>query len=948
MSEWISKDVETTEKVLKTNINRGLSSKESQNRLKKYGPNILVKERRIRFLDIFKEEITEPLILLLIGVGVLYSIWGELRDAITILTIISALVFVEVWNEYRAKRSINALKRLASPTVLILRDGKLSEIRTTDIVPGDVIPLVAGQRITADLRLVETYGVSADESSLTGESVPVYKDANQVLAEDTELAERSNMVYAGTIITSGEGKGVVVATSVDTEIGRIAGLLEEVKEPKTPLQLSMKSLAKWLLWVALFFSALIPFLSFLRGIPFPQLLTNLLLLGSFLQIFLGISGPFPQLLTNLLLLGVFYEPLSFVSLSTIEVGINSFFGLLIWEQVEQLILTGLSLAFVTVPEELPIIITMVLGLGAYALSRKNSIVKRLRAAETLGSVTVICTDKTGTITQNKMSLKSIYSDGELTDSITLRIHDQILEAGLLSFETLSATKSKKAEYQNPIGVAILEAAKKNKISPDKLQKKYQIKEKFVFDRDRKIESFIYQNKKNNELYVFSSGAPESIIERSSRKLENGNVTDFITAEKMKLKDVISEMASNGERLIAFAYRKISSQEELKMERIERDLIFIGIMGFIDPPRLEVKDAIQSCERAGIRVIMITGDHPKTAKAIASSVGIDTDSEVLTGSEISSLSDRELEKAVKSISVFARATPEHKLRIVRLLRKQGEIVAVTGDGINDAPALKEAEIGIAMGVRGTDVAKETADMVLTDDNFATVETAVSEGRKMYDNLRKGVRYYLGVKIALVAIFILPILLGVPLPFAPIQIIVLELFMDLAASATFVAEPAEFDVMTRPPRDPKERFLTKSLQINIFLNAISLFAGVSICYLFVYYQTLNITTAQTAAFAAWLIGHIFLAFNSRSERESLYSLGFLSNKVMVAWALLAVGALIIATLVPALQEVLSLTYIDLSVWILVLIVTFVCTFWLEVKKLVQFRLAETRGRVDKTKR
>lgn len=928
MSEWISKDLETTEKVLKTNLSRGLSSKEAEKRLEKYGPNMLVKERRIRFIDIFVEEVTEPLILLLIAVGVLYSIWGELRDAITIIIIISALVFVEVWNEYRAKRSINALKRLASPTVLVLRDGSLTEVRTTEIVPGDVIPLVAGQRVPADLRLVETYGVSVDESSLTGESVPVYKDARQVLADDTELAERSNMVYAGTIITGGEGKGVVVATSVDTEIGRIAGILEEVKEPKTPLQLSMKNLAKWLIWVALFFSALIPILTFLRGQTFSDIFINFVLLGAF-------QGWVPFWFVAYL-----YEPLGYITISTIEASINSFFGLNPVQRIEQLILTGLSLAFVTVPEELPIIITMVLGIGAYALSRKNSIVKRLRAAETLGSVTVISTDKTGTITQNKMSLKSIYSDGQLMEAAASKNSNQLLETGLLSMEALSTIRSKKSAYQNPLSIAIIEAAKKNKISTDKLQKKYQIKEKFVFDRDRKMESFVYQNKEDDELYVFSSGAPESIIDRSSMKFENGNVTDFITAEKMKLREVVSEMASNGERLIAFAYRKVSSQEELKMEKIERDLIFVGIMGFIDPPRPEVKDAILSCERAGIRVIMITGDHPQTAKAIASSVGIDIEPGVLTGSEISAMSDRDLEKAVETVSVFARATPEHKLRIVRLLRKQGEIVAVTGDGINDAPALKEAEIGIAMGIRGTDVAKETADMVLTDDNFATVETAVSEGRKMYDNLRKGVRYYLGVKIALVAIFILPILLGVPLPFAPIQIIVLELFMDLAASATFVAEPAEFDVMTRPPRDPKERFLTKSLQINIFLNAVSLFAAVSICYLFVYYQTLNITTAQTAAFAAWLIGHIFLAFNSRSERESLYSLGFFSNKIMVAWAILAVGALIIATLLPALQEVLSLTYIDLSVWIFVLIVTFACTFWLEVKKLVQFKMAERR--------
>lgn len=376
--------------------------------------------------------------------------------------------------------------------------------------------------------------------------------------------------------------------------------------------------------------------------------------------------------------------------------------------------------------------------------------------------------------------------------------------------------------------------------------------------------------------------------------------------------------------------------------MERNLVFVGIIGFYDPPRPEVKDAILLCQRAGIRIIMITGDHPQTAKAIASSVGINTDAGVLSGAEINAMSDKELGKAVKMISVFARATPEHKLRIVKLLRKQGEVVAVTGDGINDAPALKEAEIGIAMGVRGTDVAKETADMVLADDNFATVETAVREGRKMYDNLRKGVRYYLGVKIALLAIFVLPILLGIPQPFAPIQIIVLELFMDLAASATFVAEPAESDIMTRPPRDPKERFIKRSLQFSIFLNAASLFAAVSICYLFIYYRTLNITVAQTVAFAAWMVGHIFLAFNSRSERESLRSLGFFSNKVMVAWAVLAIGTLIAATMVPLVQGLLKVTYLDPMNWAIVFIVTFVCTFWLEVKKYIQSRRRKRKSK------
>lgn len=918
MSEWISKDVDAIEKELNTNLKNGLSSKEAENRLEKYGPNILSKESKITFLNIFKEEITEPLILLLIGVGILYSIWGELRDATTIIIIISFLVLAEVWNEYRAKKSIHALKKLVSPTAFVFRNENLTEIRVNEIVPGDVLYIEAGQRIPADIRLFEAYGVSADESSLTGESIPVYKDANQILSNKTELSERTNIIFAGTIITNGEGKGIVVATGSNTELGKIAGILEEIKEPKTPLQLSMINLSKWLIWVALSFSILIPILYYIRGPSSQEILINFLLFASF-------QGWIPYWFIVFL-----YEPLGYINPSIIQTAINSFFGLNPLQRMEQSILTGLSLAFVTIPEELPIIITMVLGLGAYALSKKNSIVKRIKAAETLGSVTVIVTDKTGTITENKMSLKSIYSDSQLLEApFLINSNQQILEVGLLSNEALSALNNIKAIYRNPISVAILEVAKESNIKVDLLQKKYQIKEKFIFDRDRKMESFVYQDQEDQELYVFSSGAPESIIDKSSMKLENGNEIDLLEAEKIKIKEIVSEIADKGERVIAFAYKKLLSQDELEITKVEKNLIFLGVMGFIDPPRVEVKDAISSCKKAGIRVIMITGDHPQTAKAIASSVGIDTDSGVLTGSEISEMSDDELEKSIKTISVFTRATPEQKLKIVKLLRKQ-EIVAVTGDGINDAPALKEAEIGIAMGIRGTDVAKETADIILTDDNFNTVKTAVSEGRKMFDNLKKGVRYYLGVKIALVSIFIIPIILGIPLPFAPIQIIILELFMDLAASATFVAEKAESDIMIRPPRNPKERFMTKDFQINIFLNGISLFLAVSICYFYTYYQTFNITTSQTMAFGAWMIGHIFLAFNSRSDRESLHKLGFFSNKIMIGWAILAATVLIMGTTVPIIQDVLKITNLNLMNWFIMLIVTFVCTFWLEARK------------------
>ena len=396
--------------------------------------------------------------------------------------------------------------------------------------------------------------------------------------------------------------------------------------------------------------------------------------------------------------------------------------------------------------------------------------------------------------------------------------------------------------------------------------------------------------------------------------------------------VMEQMAQSGERLLGFGYHRLQV-DSVDKQNLESDITFVGILGFIDPPRKEVKAAIQTCQEAGIKVVMITGDHPETAKAIAAQVGINS-TNVLTGAEISKMTDEDLKKSLRNTFVFARVTPEDKLRLVHLLKENGEIVAVTGDGINDAPALKEAHIGIAMGIRGTDVAKETADMILTDDNFATIETAVKEGRKLYCNLRKGVRYYLACKVALVSIFLVPIILGIPLPFAPIQIIVLELFMDLAASATFVAEPAETGIMNKPPNDPKEKFLNKGMLTSLVLGSLSLFAAVTATYLFTWYQNPTasaIQHAQTVAFATWMIGHILLALNFRSEKEPLSKLGVLSNKVMVLWGLIVIITLLVATNVAGIAGSLKITGLSPMDWVLIIVVAFISTFWIELNKI-----------------
>jgi Ca2+-transporting ATPase len=865
MSQWHSRELQEIIRSSGVNPETGLTNQEAAQRLGKYGVNRLIEEKEIRFLAILKEEVTEPMILLLIAVGVLYSIWGSLTDSLTIIAIISVLVLVEVWNEYRAKRSIAALKKLSSPTTLVLRSGQTQEVQTALLVPGDIMLLKTGQRIPADARLVDSFGLEVDEASLTGESFPVAKDADAVLPEATRIMEQKNMVFAGTVVTRGRAKALITATGINTELGRVVGIAKAAKEPKTPLQMGMNQLSKSLVWIALFFSVLVPVLGFLRGLP-----------------------------------------------------------------LEQMILTGLSLAFAVIPEELPIIITMVLGVGAYSLSRKNALVKRLRAAETLGSVTVIATDKTGTITENKMRIASLYFDGKIVQNQSLKENEkEALKTALLSSDAIKDVTNG-AVLGNPMAQAILETIREKGIAVQNLPKDWVLKDELSFDVKRKLASYVYQH--GNALVVLSSGAPENVLANSTKLFLKSEEVELADEARKAVARVISEMAEKGERLLAFGYHRISYASKLKKENLERNLVFVGVVGFIDPPRAEVKEAIRTCREAGIKVIMVTGDHPETARAIASQVGIDS-ANVLTGNEISKMSDAEVKRALKETFVFARVTPEEKLRLVRLLRENGEVVAVTGDGINDAPALKEAHIGVAMGIRGTDVAKETADMVLTDDDFATIETAVKEGRKLFGNLKKGVRYYLSCKVALVASFLLPIALGVPLPFSPIQIIVLELFMDLAASATFVAEPEESGTMTRPPIDPNEKFMNRTMQKSLFIGALSLFAAVSINFLYTWYQTQNIAQAQTMAFATWMLGHIFLALNFRSEKEPLVKLGLLSNKIMVLWALVVVVTLLLGTSIPFVHNSLKITNLSLSDWALVIGVSFAATFWMELKKILQ---------------
>ncbi len=797
----------------------GLSSSEAEKRLKEIGPNVLTQPGKISFFSIALEEITEPMILLLLLVGILYSIWGGFKDAITIFVVIILLVLAEVWNEYRAKKSIAALAKLTAPEARVVRDGQITTMRAENVVPGDVLVLTPGTRIAADARLYTSFSLQVDESALTGESLPQTKSAG-------------DEVFAGTLVVAGEGKSKVSATGKNTKFGQISATAGEIRPPRTPLQLSMKDLAKKLLLVAVLFSVLIPPIGILQGKP--------------------------------------------------------------WRTM---ILTGLALAFATIPEELPIVITMVLGLGAYMLSRQGFLVKKLQAAEVLGDATVILTDKTGTITENRMRVVDIYPPQ----------HDRdVLQASLAAMTELSAspTDTAVADKAKELGATV-------NLGPVLCER--------TFGNGRNTKAVI--RSVDGALMLITSGAPEEGL-------------SIVEGDTAQARDQLQYQAAQGRRIIAVAQKLLSAMDK-PLSDIEKDMQFVGLIALEDPPRPQVRETINQARRAGIRTIMVTGDHPDTAASIARQVDIPS-SIVITGGQLAQMPDSELARTVESASVFARTTPQDKYRLVQALHADHQVVAVTGDGVNDTLALKAADIGIAMGLKGTDAAKEAADVVLANDSFVTIAHGVFEGRKFYDNLQKGIKYYLSVKLALIAVFLLPILFGVPLPFSPIQIILLELFMDLAASSGFVAEPAERNILERPPRNPSERFLGARMIYGISVSGLTLFAAVMIPYFYALNRGLPLATVQSLAFSAWMLGHVILAYVSRSSSQPLYRQGIWTNKVIDVWAAVVVVVLLVLTQIPSVGRLVSLTQVPPGYLLAVLIEALAVIGWQAVWKPSALRL------------
>ncbi|MCL5679419.1 MAG: cation-transporting P-type ATPase [Candidatus Thermoplasmatota archaeon] len=854
-------DPEETLKLLGVDSENGLTKSEAEIRLDRNGPNSLPESGNDGFFHVLIEQVREPMILILIVIGLIYLLIGTPVESVAVIVIVFTVIAIEIYNVRKARISILALRSLVAAKAWVIRNGVTVEVPVKNIVPGDVVLIHAGERIPADGIILECFGLEIDESSLTGESNPVHKQALGDPAVAPGEADRY-LIMSGTLVVQGSGKFAVVYTGVSTELGKVSESVRNEKEPKTQLEISLGMTSRVLIVVAISFSFLIPLVGFLHGNP-----------------------------------------------------------------LDQMILTGLSMAFATVPEELPILITITLAVGAYSLSRKRAIVKGLKAAQTLGSVSVIATDKTGTITENRMRVGHMMQGEKLFDS-NLAAGESFLVAGVLSTGTLTMGGKSSEVYRDPMEISIFDYASSKGIDFGKVRREFVPENEFAFDSSVRLASYIYKTASGHA--IFTSGAPEAVLERCTGFALSSGIDTVMTEEhRTHVLETVEKLAGSGERTMAISYKSCSDICSDRSEA-EKGLVFLGLFSFIDPPKKGVREAIRMCQNAGIRVIMLTGDHPGTASAIGAMVGIGGSANILTGDRIRSMSDADLSNSVENVSIFARITHGEKLRIVRALQKLGETVAVTGDGVNDAPALRAAEIGIAMGMRGTDVAKEASDMILEDDNFQTIAEAVFEGRKMQYTLRKGIRYYIAVKLSLISILLVPILLVIPFPFLPIQIIIMELFMDVGALWGFLYENDEAGIAQKRPQGKGSGFITREMIYSIISGSAGIFLAVTVVYLYLYYANGNVSQAQTGAFATWILSQVILAQNLRTEYQPIIKKGFFSNPIILAWGIIIVGMLVTVTLYSPLHSIIDTSTLGLREWLIIVTAAILSTSWMEIIK------------------
>lgn len=865
---WHTKEIGDVMTQLKT-PREGLTEAEAEKRLTEYGFNELRKAKGRGVLTIFLDQFKELLVLVLIAATLISFLLGETTDAYIILIIVILNAFMGLAQEYKAEKAIERLRELSSPEATVLRDKEVRNIPARLVVPGDIILLESGDFIPADARLMEAPYLKVEEASLTGESVPSTKMTAPL--PDVSVPDRKNMVYAGTIITDGRGKAVVTETGMNTEIGKIAEIIQTMKMEKTPLQEKLEGFSKYLTIGIAGFCALIFVLGALRGEP-----------------------------------------------------------------IFEMFLTAVSLAVAAIPEGLPAIVTIVLALGVQVMIKRNALMRRLKAVETLGSATIICSDKTGTLTRNEMMVSQILVEGKLytvtgegysSEGTFYRGHIEaepdetlslVLEIGALCND--AHIKDEKV-IGDPTEGALVVSAEKAGINKEELENQFKRIKEIPFSSERKKMTIVYQ--KDGKFNIYIKGAPDVILESCTHVLE-GSVSPLTEEKKEEILIVYHEMASKALRALGMAYKQVDKIPE-NDEDIERDLIFVGIQGMRDDPRPEVKHAVAVCKKAGIKSMMITGDFVTTAAAIAKEIGIT--GKAITGKELESISAEGLEQQIEDIGIVARVSPEHKTRIVDALKKKGHIVAMTGDGVNDAPSLKMADIGIAMGITGTDVAKEAADMILTDDNFASIVRAVEEGRHIYDNILKFIYFLLSCNIGEIFVLFFAILLGFPRPLIPVQILWMNLVTDGLPALALGVDPAEKGIMERKPRDPQESIFAKGRGRSIVEVGLLMSIVVLVGFYFFGRDTEH---ARTLAFSTLVFAQLFHTVNCRSEEKSVFKVGFFTNKYLVGAVFLSAILQVSVVHAPVLQPLFGTVSLGIYDWVLIVGLSSVLIMVAEVKK------------------
>lgn len=875
---WYLKDVETIISELQSSPD-GISSEEAQKRLTQYGPNVLVEKKKKTPLMMFLDQFKDFMILVLIGAAIISGIIGEATDTIAIVVIVVLNAIIGFLQEYRAEKAMAALKKMAAPSATVIRDGMPLNIPASKIIPGDIVILEAGKVVPADMRLIEAVQLKIEEASLTGESVPVEKHTEPLRNEGVPLGDRKNMAYKGTFVTYGRGKGIVVSTGMDTEIGKIATMLQEEEEVKTPLQKRLANFGQKLAIAVLIICAMLFVVGIMRG-----------------------------------------------------------------EKPLLMLLTAISLAVAAIPEALPAVVTISLASGANKMVRQNALIRKLPAVETLGSITYICSDKTGTLTLNKMTVEELYVDGKLlrteeietTNQGSLSLDHKDSPTSLLMIALSVSNDAQMDSDGNIIGdpteAALYNIAKDMGFDKREMEQRMPRVAEITFDSDRKCMTTIH--KKDTGYISFTKGAADVII----AKAENIFSTDGMKPIDMqKLHEISERMAGDGLRVLCIAMRSWDVMpDNLSPENLENELTIIGLVGMMDPPREEAKEAVRLCKTAGIVPVMITGDHPLTASVIAEKVAIlesttNNDDIIITGAELQGLSLKEFKEKVEHIRVYARVAPDQKLKIVKALQDRGQFVAMTGDGVNDAPALKRADIGIAMGITGTDVAKATAHMILLDDNFATIVKAIKEGRRIFDNIRKFIRYAMTSNSGEIWTVFLAPLFGMPIPLLPIHILWINLVTDGLPGLALATEPSEKNIMNRPPRDPKESIFSHGLGIQIIW--VGLLMGLVSLFTEAWAIKIGHPNWQTMVFTVLCLSQMGNVLAIRSEKESLFRQGILSNKPLLGVFILTFLLQMATIYIPFLNPIFKTAPLTLSELIITFILSSVVFFAVEIEKLIR---------------